>query len=203
MTTCARNIVHDRFGVTAVEFGLIAVPLCLLMLVPLDLGYRAYLKTSIQGELQKTARLSSLGKYSTSEIDTLLKDGVRILAPEASTITIRRRSYREFSDIGTPDKITSDTEPLGMYNVGDCFEDYNNNKRFDIDRGSDSAGDADDSVTLSVSVQYTDFIPLSGFFQNDERVTVGSSIVVQNQPYADRRNFNPRVICTHRGLVPS
>ncbi len=186
---------RDVRGATMVEFALVALPLMVLLLAPIDMGYRTYLKSETQGALQRAARMSSLGRYSNSEVDTALRAGIDEIAPNA-TVEIKRLSYRDFSGIGKPEKITGDTVPLGSYNVGDCYQDANNNSQYDLDSGKDSSGGADDVVVLQAKVTFDRIVPLTGLMGLSATESVTSSMVVQNQPYSDRDVYNPPVRCS-------
>ena len=49
-------LVGDRRGVTAIEFGIVAPVLCLMILGLSDLAYQSYTQSMLEGAVQKAAR---------------------------------------------------------------------------------------------------------------------------------------------------
>ncbi len=173
----------DRSGAAAVEFGFVALPMSLMILPPIDLGYRAYAQSVLQGVLVRAARLSTTGSYSNSQIDAIVNNELTEFKKNA-TVTISRKNYQTFSGIGKPEKITSDTAPLGVYNVGDCYNDTNGNGQWDADSGKDGQGGADDVVFYQVTLTFPRIIPMTGLLGFPANETLKSSVIVRNQPYA-------------------
>jgi Flp pilus assembly protein TadG len=173
----------DKGGAAAVEFGFVALPMSLLILPPIDLGYRAYCQSVLQGVLVRAARLSTTGSYSNSQIDDLVNRELGDFKKNA-TVTIVRKNYASFSGVGKPEKITSDTAPLGTYNVGDCYNDTNNNGTWDADQGKAGQGSADDVVFYQVTITFPRIIPMTGLLGFPSNETLKSSTIVRNQPYA-------------------
>lgn len=173
----------DKGGSAAVEFGFVALPMSLLILPPLDLGYRAYCQSVLQGVLVRAARLSTTGSYSNSQIDALVNNELTEFKKNA-TVTITRKNYASFSGVGKPEKITSDTAPIGTYNVGDCYNDTNANNQWDADQGKAGQGGADDVVFYEVKITFPRLIPMTGLLGFPSNETLKSSTIVRNQPYA-------------------
>ncbi len=183
MHALLKRLRRDRRGAAAVEFAMVALPMSLLILPPIDFGYRAYVQSVMQGVLAKAARLSTTGSYSNSQVDAIVTKELQEFKNNA-TITITRKSYQNFSNVGKPEKITSDTAPVGTYNTGDCYNDTNANGQWDADSGKDGQGGADDIVLYEVTVSFPRIIPLTGLLGFASTETLKSSIVVRNQPYA-------------------
>ncbi len=178
-----KRLRSNRSGSAAVEFGFVALPMSLLILPPIDLGYRSYAQSVLQGVLVRAARLSTTGGYSNSQIDAVVTNELTEFKKNA-TITITRKNYASFSGVGKPEKITSDTAPLGTYNVGDCYNDTNANGQWDADQGKDGQGGADDVVFYQITMTYPRIIPMTGLLGFSSNDTLKSSIIVRNQPYA-------------------
>ena len=113
-------------GATLVEFALILPALCVLLLGIFDLGYRSYANSVLLGALHDAARMATVGGLTQAQIDARVRSRLSNFANN-STVTIQTQSYFEFSHVGTPERITSDTAPFNTYNSGDCFEDANGN----------------------------------------------------------------------------
>ncbi|MDB5701512.1 MAG: hypothetical protein JWL66_1711 [Sphingomonadales bacterium] len=178
------RIIDDCRGITVVEFGLIAVPMCLMILPPIDLAYNAYVQSIIQGSLVKAARLSTTGQYTNTQIDQVVRDQLGEFDRNA-TITITRTSYPNFSAVSSPERIITDTAPIGTYNIGDCYIDQNNNGQWDSDMGkAGEAGSPDDAVLFKVTMTYAHIIPMTALLGFSANQTITSSTIVQNQPYA-------------------
>jgi Flp pilus assembly pilin Flp len=186
---------RDTSGATIIEFALILPVLSMLMLGVLDLGYRSYVTSVIQGSLHEAARMATVGGISTSTIEARVADDLRHFSP-GSTVTTSTRSYFDFNGVSTPETITQDTAPVGEYNPGDCFEDVNGNGQFDLDRGRGGLGNAEDVVHFEVTMTYPRIVPIGGFIPGwDNDVTVTQNTVLRNQPFAGR-NTATTVVCS-------
>ena len=186
---------RDRSGATIIEFALILPVLSMLMLGVLDLGYRSYVTSVIQGSLHKAARMATVGGMTVPQIEAAIANDLRHFSP-GSTVTTSTRSYFDFNGVNTPETITQDTAPEGEFNPGDCFEDVNGNGQFDLNRGRGGVGGAEDVVHFEVTMTYPRIVPIGGFipgWSND--VTVTQNTVLRNQPFAGRTNATT-VICS-------
>lgn len=177
----------DAGGAALMEFALILPALCMLLMAIFSLGYRSYAASVLQGSLQEAARMATVGGVTQAQIDARVRYRLNHFA-NRSTVTITTRSYSEFSGVAMPERITNDTSPIGSYNVGDCYEDANNNSRFDLDRGSADLGSADDIVLYQVSMVYPQIVPVGRFLGWSDTETLTASIALRNQPYAGRNN---------------
>jgi len=170
-------------GSAAVEFGFVALPMSLLILPPIDLGYRAYCQSVLQGVLVRAARNSTTGSYTNVQIDAIVNKELDDFKKNA-TVTITRKNYANFSGVGKPEKITSDIAPIGTYNVGDCYNDSNGNGQWDADQGKNGQGGADDVVYYQVQISFPRIIPMTGLLGFPANETIKSATIVRNQPYA-------------------
>ena len=184
---------RDSSGAAIVEFALILPVMCVLLLGTLDLGYRSYVNSIIQGSLHEAARMGTVGGIPTSAIETRVRDRLRDFSRNA-TITVTTQSYSEFSGVRTPETITQDTAPIGTYNSGDCFEDANGNGSFDLDRGRSGMGGAEDVVHVEVTMTYPHIVPVGKLLGWSGNVSVTQNTVLRNQPYAGR-NTSVTVVC--------
>jgi hypothetical protein len=180
-------------GVTIVEFAMVLPVLCMLLMGVFELGYRSYVSSVLQGALHEAARMATVGGVSVAQIDAHVKQRLHAFAHDA-TITTSASSYFDYGDVGMPEKITSDTAPVGMYNPGDCFEDANGNGSYDLDRGRTGLGGADDVVRYSASITYRAMFPVGAFLGWSDQTTVSSETMLRNQPYAGR-NTSTVIVC--------
>jgi len=188
-----RSLRRDRRGATIVEFALILPVLCTLLLGVLDLGYRSYVTSIIQGALHEAARMATVGGVPITTIQTHVQNRLQRFSNNA-TITVTTRSYADFTGVGIPETITQDTAPIGTYNAGDCYEDYNGNGHYDLDRGRSGLGGADDVVYFEVTMTYPHIVPLGRFLGWSNNVTITQNTLLRNQPYAGRSTGVP-IVC--------
>jgi Flp pilus assembly protein TadG len=188
-----RALGRDESGAAIVEFALILPVLCVLLLGTLDLGYRSYVASIIQGSLHEAARMGTVGGIPTSTIEAHVRDRLRSFSRNA-TITVVTRSYDEFSGVKVPETITQDTAPIGSYNAGDCFQDSNGNGTYDLDRGRTGMGGSEDVVYFEVTMTYPHIVPVGRLLGWSNNVSVTQNTVLRNQPYASRNN-SVTVIC--------
>lgn len=188
----AAALTRDRRGVSAVEFGLIATPLCLVLLALIDLGFRQYMASMLQGTLDQAARRVTVGAVTPASISTFVTGRMRLILPGA-TVTVTPRSYDDFSTVGKPEPITTDTAPIGTYNAGDCFLDQNGNGNWDSDSGQSGNGSSDDIVYYTATARFPSVMPLGRFLGWSATETVTATMMARNQPYATQAQ--PIIIC--------
>jgi Flp pilus assembly pilin Flp len=192
-----RSFLHalrrDSGGATIVEFALILPVMCGLLVGVVDLGYRSYVSSIVQGALHEAARMGTVGGISNDTIAAHVRTRLRNFSRDA-TVTVTTRSYAEFSGVRTPETITQDTVPLGQYNPGDCYQDFNGNGQYDLDRGRTGMGNAEDVVYFEVQMVYPRIVPVGNFFGWSDNVTINQNTVLRNQPFA-ARNSGVSILC--------
>jgi Flp pilus assembly protein TadG len=191
---------RDASGVTIVEFAIVLPVLCLLLLGLLDLGYRSYATSMVQGALHDASRMATVGNYTLAQIDTRVKARLANFA-RSSTVTTSTTSYYDFSGVAQAEKIVGDTAPLNTYNAGDCFEDANGSNTYDTDRGRNSTGGADDIVRYQITISFPRIIPLGGFLGWGNTQTITQNTVLRNQPFAGRAININRISVATNGTV--
>jgi Flp pilus assembly pilin Flp len=177
-----RRLGGDQRGMNIVEFALILAPLFTVLIAITDFGYRLYLEVVVEGTLNKAARRATIGGVTTDDIDTFVRSQLTAFSKNAK-ITIDKQSYYQFSGVGKPEKILTDTAPLGAYNKGDCWEDSKPNGVYDANQGSDGLGGSDDIVYYNIKVDFPRLVPLGGFLGFSPMETVEGKTVLRNQPY--------------------
>lgn len=177
----------DARGATLIEFAMILPALCVLLLAIFELGYRSYAASVLQGALHEAARMATVGGISQAQIDAAVRSRLSNFTNHG-TVTITTSSYYDFAGVRMPERITNDTTPVGTYNVGDCYEDANNNGTYDLDRGRSGMGGADDIVRYEVSFTVPRIVPIHRFLGWTATETISGNTILRNQPYAGRSN---------------
>ncbi|KAA9020614.1 TadE/TadG family type IV pilus assembly protein [Sphingobium limneticum] len=176
---------HMR-GATLLEFGLVAGPLILTIMAIGDLGYQSYLRAVTRGVLEKAARSASVGTLNSADIDTYIEAQMAAINSKNGTTSTTKKSYYNFSRVGKPEKITTDTAPLGTYNSGDCYEDANGNGSYDTNSGASGLGGADDIVYYEVTISMPRLFPLAKMLGWSATQSATASTMVRNQPWANQ-----------------
>ena len=196
MTTRRRalpTLARDSGGVTAVEFGIVAPVLCLLLVGGFDLAHTLYLRTTLQGIVQKAARDSSLEAATVDGaddvIDAKVTRQVRALVNNAQ-ITFTRRFYRTFADAAARDpEAWTDTNHDNRCDNGEPYQDENNNSVWDADGGDDGQGTAKDRTVYTVTVNYTHMFPLYRYLAGTSAASVSATTILENQPYSAQQSY--------------
>lgn len=189
-----RSLRRDARGVTAVEFGIIAPVMCLLLAGAFDMAHSLYMTAVLQGIVQKTARDGSMEAGTAASQQALLDTRVQSQAKALSnnsTVVINRRFYRTFSAAAAAQaERWSDTDGDGTCDNGEPYTDANNNNIWDADGGDAGEGGAKDRVVYTVTVTYPRMLPIYGFIPSiGNTQTITAKTVLQNQPYADQGSY--------------
>ncbi|QJB68192.1 TadE/TadG family type IV pilus assembly protein [Parasphingorhabdus halotolerans] len=180
------RLLGDSTGATLVEFGLVAPPFFLLLLGIMDLGYRGYVDTMSKSILHQVARGASTGEMTKAYIEKEIKNGLTPLGLKADQITVETKSYFDFTNIGKPEKLTTDKNSNGVVDPGDCYIDNNNNDVFDTDYGIEGTGGPDDIVSYEITIVRPRLFPLASMIGLENTMTITNSTAVRNQPYGDQ-----------------
>ena len=196
------KLARDEQGATIVEFGLLAIPLFVMILGGIDLGYQNYVRSLMQGALNDAARLAAVedpdinieGDTPEEKVENLVRDIAGTVALDA-TITVTSQSYFDFSEIGNPEALMTDVNGNGAFDEedGDCWEDSNGNGEFDTDAGRDGIGGSDDVVFYTANVQMPRLLPLDKFINVPSTIDMSLETAIRNQPYGTQAN--PPVLC--------
>ena len=182
LTARLRNLSDDS-GATLVEFGLVAGPFILMLLGIMDLGYRGYVDTVSKSVLHQVARDASTGEMTVAEIKQQVNDGLDDLVLKDAVIEVTTESYFDFTNIGKPEKLTTDINGNGEADPGDCYIDNNKNDEFDIDYGIAGTGGPDDIVSYKIEITSPRLFPLASMIGLNETMTISNSTAVRNQPF--------------------
>jgi Flp pilus assembly protein TadG len=178
-----RRLYRDRRGVSVIEFALLAPVLMMLLMGLGDLLYQPYVQAILDGAVQKAGRDSTLEENASDQqaIDDQVKAAVGSLAQNA-TFTSTRESYSAFALI-KPEPI-QDGNGNGRLDSGDCFDDINGNGVYDTNPARSGQGGADDVTRYTMRVVYTRPFPVAELFGFSPTLTIESSTLLKNQPYA-------------------
>jgi hypothetical protein len=196
-----RDLVSDTGGMTIVEFAIILIPLCIVLLGGLDLGYQSYVRSVMQGVLNDVARSGSMeapelgcnDEPTTADmVECAIKKRVNVIARNA-TYEIDTENFYQFSGVGRSEKLVTDYNNNGRYDTGDCFEDLNENGEYDTDAGREGVGGADDVVFYDVTVTMPRLLPVANFIGVSPDYHIHATAAIRNQPYA--RQKVPPTVC--------
>ena len=191
--TFIQRLARDTQGATIVEFAIIALPMCTLLLGGLDLGYQSYVRSTMQGSLNDAARKAAVrdpsftieGETVEEQVENYIKGVTEKVAVDA-TINVTQQSYFDFSDVGNPEKLMTDINGNGQYDEfdGDCFEDANENGDFDTDAGVDGRGGANDVVFYTATISMPRLLPWHNFVPGvSPTIDMELETAVRTQPY--------------------
>ena len=190
----------DESGATLVEFAFILTPMLIVLLGGVDVGYQAYLKSVLQGALYDVARAGSMeaptldcdGETVEERIGCALRQRSDVIA-RGATYEIEMSNFFDFSTVGRSERLVTDYNRNGQYDLGDCFVDLNVNGTFDMDAGRDGVGGADDVVFYRVTLTMPRLLPVPELLPFAPNYEIAAETAIRNQPYA--RQATPPTIC--------
>jgi len=196
----------NQAGVAAVEFALVITPLLILILGSFDLGYQAYLRSVVQGALNDVARTASMEAPDLSCTDATLVGQVQCAIKRRSDVVARDATYNvtvsnyyDFNGVNRSEKLVTDYNTNGRYDLGDCFVDLNVNGEYDSETdpdaelGRDGVGSADDVAYYEVEVNLPRLFPIHQFLPVSPTYQIRGQTALRNQPYA--RQVIPPTVC--------
>ncbi|NVE93542.1 TadE/TadG family type IV pilus assembly protein [Altererythrobacter lutimaris] len=196
MIATLANIIRGKRsedGLAATEFGLIAIPLFIMLLGGMDLAHQAYSRALLQGALNDAARRASVEDPSFTAAGSTLEERIKntvtsqvsYIAPKAS-YNVKISNYFDFAGVGKPEKLLTDVDGNGQYDEtdGDCFEDLNDNGSYDLDAGRTGVGGSDDVVFYEVTMSMPRLFPMANLMGLDDTMETTAEAAIRNQPYA-------------------
>ncbi|MBC9031604.1 pilus assembly protein [Sphingomonas sp. JC676] len=188
-----RRLAREERGAALVEFAVVAPVMGLLLLGAFDVGHTLYMRSVLQGVVQKTARDSTLQDGGTPQEQQMLDDRVRAQTSAIANnaeINITRRFYRTFSEASEAKaEAWSDTNGDGRCDDGEPYEDANQNQVWDADGGNQGQGGAKDAVLYTVTVKYPRMFPLYNLIDGEHTTTISAETVLKNQPFGDQGSY--------------
>lgn len=193
-----RRLAREERGAALVEFAIVAPVMCLLLLGGFDIAHTLYMRSVLQGVVQKTARDSTLQDGGTAEQQAAMDDHVRTQVKALANngeIAISRRFYRTFSQAAAAKaEDWTDTNKDGRCDDGEPYEDANLNGVWDADGGDQGQGGAKDAVVYTVTVKYPRMFPVTGMIGGGDTTTVMARTILKNQPFGDQGNYGDPVV---------
>lgn len=179
---------RDQSGATVMEFGLLFVPFCILLMGGMDVGYQVYVRTVVAGALEAATRSTTIESADSTTIEAVLEDAVLKVMPHA-IVHIEKGSFYSYAQINTLERLTKDSNGNNQLDNGDCWEDIDDDgTRNVVTTGKSGIGGADDVVRYNVSASYTRLLPIYNFIGVNDVATVSAVTLVKRQPYAGQSN---------------
>jgi Flp pilus assembly protein TadG len=187
----AKSPLECERGATIIEFAILLMPLCALVIGTLELGYRIYAISVVNGALRDAARMASTGQYTGTQIDNDVTDTIHSFRSDA-TVSIVKESYANFSGVGVAEPVTSGSVASGHY----CYQDINANGQWDADQGTAGLGNPDDVVYYQVTATYPTLFSFSQKkFGMGSTTTISTNTLVSNEPFAPPVSTVPATKC--------
>lgn len=195
----------DRRGSYVIEFALVTPILLVAMFGMLDMAYRLYAKSILEGAVLKAARDSTLELGSTAANNTLVDNIVKNTFKDVNgkvvdaDYTFTRRNFADFSNAGKMEPATGPggqcAPPVGATVY--TYVDVNNSGSWD-DGAIAGQGGANDAVLYTVTVRHQSLSPVNSLFGAEKFQTIRASTVLRNQPYNNQaaRTTGPTRNCT-------
>jgi Flp pilus assembly protein TadG len=196
------RLIRDRRAVSAVEFGLMAVPFTLVMVGLIDISYQMYVQSVLQGAANDAARIitvESPNLGTSGSLENRMKQAVMArmqnIDMSGAVYTVTADTYNRFSDYGSPERLTNDKNHNGKYDAGDCWLDTNPNGAYDANMsGSSGVGGADDVVRFTVNLQMPRLIPIGALWGDTNQLNMNVTTAIKRQPYRDQ--VSPQERCS-------
>jgi Flp pilus assembly protein TadG len=192
------RVAVDRTGNAALEFALVAPILCMFLMGGMNVAHTLYVRATLQGIVQKTARDSALETGTDdvveASIDAKVTRQVMVFAKNAK-LAFSRRFYRTFADAAAKDPESwTDTDHNNTCNNHEPYQDDNNNGVWDADGGDAGQGGAKDRTVYTVTMSYPELFPFSKFIGGSNQTVVTASTVLENQPYSDQGTYTASTV---------
>lgn len=188
------TLLRDARGAVLMEFGLLILPLCIVLMGVLDMGFGMYLRSTLQGAVSDVSRMAVVESPSFSGTGTVPQ---RIEAAvnarlgglvNASELDVEIESFDEFSRVNAPEKIVSDVNGNGEIDSGDCWVDLEENGEYDTAPSRLGIGGADDIAVYTATLSMPRILPMAGLIGMSPNYEIVVRSAVRNQPY---RNQEP------------
>lgn len=181
-----RRILPDTRGAAMMEFALVAPVLLLMVVGGLGAGHTLYVKSVLDGEMQKAARDTSLEDAASDTRRAVIQDRVRAQVHEliaGARVDFQLTSFHDYRNAQNRKEEYTDSDHDGTCNHGESYVDANNNGTWDLQGGRDGVGGSKDVVLLNAIVSYPSFL---AFGQSRGQMTLTSSTLLRNQPSSDQ-----------------
>jgi hypothetical protein len=175
---------RDEQGASALEFGLIALPMVLLMGGLLEFAVLLTAASMLDSASLQAARYGATGAQPTAGTR---EEMIRQIIQERTfglvrmdELKIDTKAYRSFDRIDQAEGF-DDANGNGQYDDGESFDDVNGNGGWDEDQGTPGLGNAEDIVVYEVRYPWPGITGLMKPIVQD--IELSSSIPIRNEPY--------------------
>lgn len=186
-STLLKRLRREERGATLVEFALISPVLMSILLGAMDLSRAVYIRSVIEGELQKAARAATMETGQTvagqAKADAFIATRLKKIS-KAATVTFTRKAYISYKKAEARKEDFTDLNANGKCDAGEPFEDVNGNASWDVDAGSSGQGNAKDAVIYTATAKVPHVFPVTGLFGWSPYMNIEASTVLRNQPYS-------------------
>jgi Flp pilus assembly protein TadG len=197
-----RSLAQDRSGVSVTEFGLMIIPFTLVLVGLVDVSYQMYVHSVFQGAANDAARIISvespnLGTTGALQdrVKQLVQARMQNIDMSGAVYTVQADTYYRYSDHGKPEKLTSDKNNNGKYDVGDCWQDTNPNGTYDTSMSARSGvGGADDVVRFTINLQMPRLVPIGALWGDTNTLNMNVTTAVKRQPFTNQSQ--PNQVCS-------
>lgn len=185
---------RDQRGSTIVEFALVVPTILVLLMGAMDLAYRGYATSVLEGELQKAARDAGMegGNQRLGQIETKVKDQVKVIVKNA-TFSPVRASYTSYLT-AKPERFT-DSNNNNLRDSNECFDDVNGNASWDADPGNAGQGGANDVTAYSMTMTFPRIFPMYGLLGWPKNEVITVKTFLRNQPYGAQNVPVVKTVC--------
>lgn len=199
------QVAKDQKGIAVTELGLLIMPLTVLIMGALDIGYMVYVQSVLDGTLSDVARRASTEAPNFAAISTAtgappetiedriindVRSRISSIAPAAKLQSnVYIRSFFDFGSVGNPERLTSDVNSNGAYDDGDCWADVDGDVRYDlVSTGAGNNGNSSDVVLYQVTIRIPRLFPMAGLIGLPNEYVMKSRTMFRRQPFDARVN---------------
>lgn len=175
----------DKSGAALVEFALVAPIFIGVLMFIFDMGFMAYARSILSGEINEAGRASALETAtdaSRADVDEQLAERVRRIVPQG-TVTFDRVSFSNYGFAQARAEPYVDGNDNDLCDNGESYLDLNGNSLHDLDGGRAGAGGARDVVVYTATLRYERMFPVAEFFGMDREVEIQARTLLRNQPF--------------------
>lgn len=179
-----RRLRRDERGASALEFGLIALPMVLLMGGLLEFAVLLTTASMLDSASLQAARYGATGAQPTSGTR---EEMIRQIIEERTfglvrmdRLQIDTKAYQSFDRIDQAEGF-DDANANGQHDAGETFNDVNGNGGWDEDQGTPGLGNAEDIVVYEVRYPWPGLTGLMQPIVKD--IELSSSVPIRNEPY--------------------
>ena len=179
-----KRLRREERGASALEFGLVALPMVLLMGGLLEFAVLLTAASMLDSASLQAARYGATGAQPT---DGTREEMIRRIIEDRTfglvrmeLLEIDTKAYRSFERIDQAEGF-DDANGNGQYDDGETFNDVNGNGGWDEDQGAPGLGGAEEVVVYEVRYPWPGITGLMKPIVQD--IELSSSVPIRNEPY--------------------